>query len=188
MRTPRSLSALSGYIRNIQEQERANKKAMHHQQLDEELSTSKNKHKKNRKLYTSLVHESGSESSGSKQSADLSISEYYYQGENNKWLMANKTDRAGGILVYNVQSLLPICKFLAAEYRLSNSDPVAHCFHNREVALMADRSDLAQLWSMAAHLLRLPANTALDTNTLTGHPWAVSPLVRATVMKMLVCG
>ncbi|XP_050688408.1 GATOR complex protein WDR59-like isoform X5 [Eriocheir sinensis] len=162
--TPRSLSALAAYITNV---------------LPQMSSTVPTSPKYNYS-YPPISPSPSAEHS-------ISISNYYYQDKKVQSKQGKSEDesgrsfRAGNVLIYDVNSLMPFSKDLGATYVLDEGNVVSTCTHNRDAAAAVGRKDLVQVWSLAAHTASLGPGPAHNMD----FPWAQHPFGQKLINSLL---
>lgn len=150
--TPRSLSALGAYIK------------AHRNPLNPRTGSSS--------LYPSFV---------AKNERDVTISSYYYREPRKKGrrrlqgLTPPALDKihvpSAAVLIYSMPGVLPVCYQLASKYKLSVADPLDACRHNLEVAKECRRSDLVQVWTLAAQIVESQLQQQRGTLCGSELPW-----------------
>ena len=87
------------------------------------------------------------------------------------------------VTVYDISSMLPVSKELAALYRVDSSDPVAMCDHNSGLAARLARPELSQVWALVGQVLS--AAQQLEAAEGDSAAWSFSPLGRPLISSLL---
>jgi len=91
------------------------------------------------------------------------------------------------VTIYNCASLMPYCRRLAEKYIVPYSPVAANfstnqiCSYNAQVAMECDRSDLHQIWSLAA-VISCTEQGSEDPL----RPWATHPCGRSLLSNMIL--
>ncbi|OQR73707.1 WD repeat-containing protein 59-like [Tropilaelaps mercedesae] len=166
--TPRSLSALGAYIK------------AHRNPLNPRTGSSS--------LYPSFV---------AKNERDVTISSYYYREPRKKGrsrrrirgLAPPALDKihvpSAAVLIYSMPGVLPVCYQLASKYKLNVADPLDACRHNLEVAKECRRSDLVQVWTLAAQIIESQMQQQRGAVAGSELPWPMHVFGRQLVEHLI---
>nr|KAG5712261.1 hypothetical protein BaRGS_014611 [Batillaria attramentaria] len=93
-----------------------------------------------------------------------------------------KQQSVGKVIVYDVETLVSVSKYLAQHYILDLNDVEGTCRHNANAAAAIGRKDLVQVWTMMSIMSSksLQPNANPDCEV----PWAMLPMGRRLLKEM----